>query len=170
MNRLNLYRCVRIGLLSILMLAVSFPISTQRAFAQTTQTTSDISIQMVADHNKVRMGEDVTYTVYMTNHGPDDATGVDVTFQMPDQLTMLSMTCDLGISADTPACEYNSLPAGVTLVSTMTATPNSAARTAGRRATVAAVASFEVTTEVDPDLSNNTASTKTKIIGRLPHP
>ena len=82
----------------------------------------------------------------------------------------VSMTCDLGISADTPACEYNSLPAGVTLVSTMTATPNSAARTAGRRATVTAIASFEVTTEVDPDLSNNTASTKTKIIGRLPHP
>ena len=169
MNRLNHYRCVRIGLLSVLMLAVAFPISTQRAFAQVTQSTSDISVQMVADRGKVRTGEDVTYTVSMTNHGPDDAASVAVTFELPDQLSMVSMTCDLGISADTPSCEYNSLPAGATVVTTMVATPN-AARGAGRVVTVMAVASFLTPDQVDPVTANNTALVRTKIIGRLPHP
>src|SRR5512142_2837759 len=114
MNSFQLYRFFRIGLLGALMVAAVSPISVQRVHAQGTQSTSDLSIQMAADRDKVRFGENITYTVTMTNLGPDDAVFADVRFELPDQLVLVSMTCDLGISPDTPACEYTSLPSGAT--------------------------------------------------------
>ncbi len=54
----------------------------------------------------------------------DDLWKRDVGFSLPDQLNLVSMTCDRGISPDTPFCEYSTLAAGETVVSTLVATPN----------------------------------------------
>ncbi len=126
---------------------------------------SDVSITIVANRSQVKIGQNITYTAKMTNHGPDDAFFVDTTFILPSQLTLVAMTCDLGISPDTPNCEYSSLKAGETVVSTFVATPNPAALHGKKNVRVTAKVNFETTDTVDPHLRNNVDSVRTLIIG-----
>ena len=108
----------------------------------------------------------------MTNHGPDDATSVDVGFALPAQLRLVSMSCDKGISPDTPFCEYSSLRAGETVVSILVAKVNAGARQDRESVTTTARVSFESdcafdpNCTFDPDLSNNSASVTTRLTGK----
>ena len=139
-------------------------------------STSEISLTMVASQNQIRMGQMITYKVTMTNHGPDDAIFVDAGFSLPDQLNLVSISCDKGISPDTPFCEYSSLKAGETVVSTVVATPNPSAKNRDRSVIATAIVSFEIDCNYDqnctfdPNSSNNLASIPVKIIGKLAHP
>jgi uncharacterized repeat protein (TIGR01451 family) len=174
MNKVMQYRRFIINLIGILPLILSLGTS-KVAFAAT--ATSDISLTLIADRSKVKMGQTLTYTATMTNNGPEDAFFVDVGFGLPDQLTLVSMTCDRGISPDTPFCEYSTLAAGETVVSTLVATPTEGALTQPRKLLVRANVSFEVDCSFDPanctfdpDLSNNSASLITKLTGELSQP
>lgn len=138
-----------------------------RATALAAPAGSDISVKMVANRGFVRPGQEITYTVTMKNLGPDDATFVDVGFQLPNELVMVSMQCDLGISPDTPFCEYSSLPAGSKVVSTMVATPKSGFHRRSFVTTVASI-SFEAVDSFDPNTKNNTTSVRTRLISRWP--
>jgi conserved repeat domain len=169
---MNYRRFIR-TLLGILPLILSLG-SSQVAFAAT--STSDISVTLVADQSHVKMGQMITYTATMTNLGPDDAVFVDVGFFLPDQLNLVSMTCDRGISPDTPFCEYSTLAAGETVISTLVATPTPGALTQDRKLTVTANVFFEVDCSYDPNCTfdpnstNNSVSIVTKLIAKLAHP
>ena len=132
------------------------------------QSRSDISVTLAANQR----GETITYTATMTNHGPDDATSVDVGFALPVQLRLVSMSCDKGISPDTPFCEYSSLRAGETVVSILVAKVNVGARQDRESVTTTARVSFESdcafdpNCTFDPDLSNNSASVTTRLTGK----
>jgi uncharacterized repeat protein (TIGR01451 family) len=173
MNKLSRYRRFILNTIGILPLILSAGTS-QVAFAAT--STSDISLTLVADQSKVKMGQMVTYTATMTNLGPDDAFSVDVGFSLPDQLTLVSMTCDRGISPDTPFCEYSTLTSGETVVSTLVATPTAGALAQPRKLTTTVNVFFEVDCSFDPnctsdpDLSNNSSSLITKLTGKLAQP
>jgi uncharacterized repeat protein (TIGR01451 family) len=173
MNKLSKYRRFVLNVIGIIPLILSLGTS-QVAFAAT--STSDISLTLVADQSKVKMGQLVTFTAIMTNGGPDDALLVDVGFSLPDQLTLVSMTCDRGISPDTPFCEYSTLAAGETVVSTLVATPTVGALTQPRKLTTTANVFFEVDCSFDPictfdpDLSNNSSSLITNLTGKLAQP
>jgi len=173
MNKLMNYRRFIRTLLGILPLILSLG-SSQVAFAAT--STSDISVTLVADQSHVKMGQMITYTATMTNLGPDDAVFVDVGFFLPDQLNLVSMTCDRGISPDTPFCEYSTLAAGETVISTLVATPTPGALTQDRKLTVTANVFFEVDCSYDPNCTfdpnstNNSVSIVTKLIAKLAHP
>lgn len=174
MNMLMKSRRFFINLLGIFTVIMSMG-NTQPALAAT--QTSDISVTLVADHSKVKVGQTLTYTAIMTNLGPDDADLVDVRFSLPAQLTLVEMTCDFGISPDTPFCEYTSLKAGETVISTLTATPNPDFLSRERDLTVTADILLEqdcafepINCTFDPDLSNNLASVSTRLVGRLAHP
>ena len=131
---------------------------------------SDISITIVANRSQVKVGQNITYTARMKNLGPDDASSVDTSFIWPAQLNLVSMTCDQGISADTPSCEYNILKAGETVVSTFIATPNSATLSNDKKnVRVTAKVLFETTDTVDPHLRNNADSVSTTIIKKPAH-
>ena len=134
MNTLLNYRRFIVNLIGILPLILSLGTS-QVAHAAT--ATSDISLTLVADKEHVKMGQTVTYTATMTNLGPDDAIAVDVGFSLPDMLTLVSMTCDR-VSPDTPFCEYSTLAAGETVVSTLVATPTQGSLTQPRKLIVTA--------------------------------
>jgi uncharacterized repeat protein (TIGR01451 family) len=172
MNKLVKYRRLIVNIIGILPLILSLGTS-KVAFAAT--ATSDISITLVADQSKLKMGQTITYIATMTNLGPDDAIAVDVGTLLPDQLTVVSMTCDR-VSPDGPFCEYSTLVAGETVVATLVATPTPGALTHDRKLTVTANVFFEVDCSydpnctLDPDLSNNSASVTTKLIGKLAHP
>ena len=174
MNTLTKYRRLIINVLGILPLILSLGTS-KVAFAAA--STSDISVTLVADQSKVKVGQMITYTAIMTNHGPDDASSVDVRFNLPAQLSLVEETCAFGISADTAFCEYTSIKAGETLISTVVATPNPDYITRERALTVTADILLEqdcafepIDCTSDPDLSNNLASVSTKLIGKLPLP
>ena len=139
--------------------------------------TSDISVTIVTNQNNVKEGQTITYTATMTNYGSDDANFVDVGFGLPDQLNLVSMTCDLGISPDTPFCEYSSLKSGQTVISILVAAPIPDAPHGDRHMTVSAAVSFEVDCNFDPtnctfdpDWDNNVALVSTKLSGKMAHP
>src|SRR6266487_1083952 len=161
MNKLRNYRRFLMSMIGILPLIISLG-SSKVAFAAT--STSDISVTLVADQSEIQPGQNITYTATMTNLGPDDASFVDVGFSLPDELSLVSMTCDLGISPDTPFCEYSSLKSGQTVVSIMVATPIADAPHGDRHLSVRAAISFEVNCSFDPnctfdpELGNNVAS------------
>ena len=173
MKRQNKIRQLLVRTIGILSIIISLG-NTKQVLAA--QTVSDISVTIVADQSKVKMGEDITYTVTATNLGPDDAIFVDVGFSLPDQLNLVSMACDRGISPDTPFCEYSTLTAGETVVSTLVATPTPGSLIYDRKDTVTANIFFEIDCSYDPnctfdpDLSNNSAWLITKLIGKLAHP
>jgi uncharacterized repeat protein (TIGR01451 family) len=174
MNTLRNYRRFIINIIGILPLIISLG-NAKPVFAAA--ATSDISVTLVADQSQVKMGQMITYTATMTNLGSDDALFVDVGFSLPDQLNLVSMTCDRGISPDTPFCEYSTLAAGETVVSTLVATPTPGSTVHPRKLTVTANVFFEVDCSFDPDNctfdpngSNNSASLTTKLVGKLANP
>jgi uncharacterized repeat protein (TIGR01451 family) len=172
MNRLLKYRRFIINMLGILPLILSLG-NAKPAFAAT--ATSDLSLTLVADQSKVKMGQTVTYTATMTNLGPDDAIDIAVAIFLPDQLNVVSVTCDR-VSPDGPFCEYSTLAAGETVVETLVATPTPGSLTKPKKLTVTANVvlltdcSFDPHCTFDPDLSNNSVSITTKLIGKLAHP
>ena len=174
MNRLNKFRQLLVRTIGILSIIISLG-NTKQVFAA--QSVSDISVTIAADQSNVKVGQIITYTATMTNHGSQDAIFVDVRFNLPVQLTLVSMTCDLGISPDTPFCEYSSLKAGESVVSTLFATPNPDALTREKNLLITADLLFEqdcafepINCTSDPNLSNNLDSVSTKLIGKLMHP
>ena len=138
--------------------------------AQASQTTNDIAVTMSENHTTLMPGGRVTFTVSMTNRGPDNASFVDVGFVLPAQLRLVSMKCDLGISPDSPFCEYSSLPKGATVVSKLVAAIKSGVRQHAGLVKISASASFENTGVLDPDLSNNTDSVRLRLISRAAAP
>ena len=169
MNELKKYRRFIMSMIGILPLIISLGIS-QVALAAT--VTSDISVTLVAHESRGKGGEMITYTATMTNHGPDDAFFVDVGFSLPDQLHLASMTCDRGISPDTPFCEYSSLKSGETVDSILVAKPNLGAQKGNAQLTTNANVFFEVDCSIDPNCTfdpnsdNNSASVTMKLTGK----
>jgi len=110
---------------------------------------ADLAITKTADPIDAVIGEQVTYSLEVTNNGPDDATGVTVTDDLPEQVAFVSDTCgganappwtwqigDLGVG-DTATCELTvTVVAAGEITNTSTVTGN----------------------EPDPDGSNNEAS------------
>lgn len=84
------------------------------ASAQTTPPTADMAV--VSIHSNVASaasGTVVTLTEVIRNNGPD-AVEMD-TEPLIVGGVLVKEVCDLGISADTPACEYGIVNAGVSL-------------------------------------------------------
>ena len=139
------------------------------------RATSEISVTITADRGSVAVGRDVTYRARMTNHGPNDATFVDLTFLWPKQLDEVSMACAGGISPDGPSCEYSSLKAGRTVVTVLVATPHPGGHPGDKKVKVTARASFEVDCSLDPNCTfdpngrNNAASILTKLVPKPRH-
>jgi hypothetical protein len=80
------------------------------------------------------------------------------------------MTCDLGISPDTPFCEYSSLKAGETVISTVVATPNPDTHKKHLNVTADVLfevdCSFDPNCTFDPDLRNNADSVSARLMGK----
>jgi len=167
MNKLRKHHYFIISAICILSLMISLGTS-RRALAA--QNVADLSVTVVADKNRVKIGESITYTVTATNLGPDTAILVGILHGLSDQLNFISLSCD-GISADGTFCEYAILEPGESVVSAFVATPNPNVQHNERNLLImTANIAFETTDAVDPDSGNNLASVTAKLIGRLQHP
>jgi uncharacterized repeat protein (TIGR01451 family) len=136
--------------------------SAQPAMAQ---EEADLSLKVTANRNKVKVGEEVTYTLTLTNLGPADVTSLFFSGSLPDTLNWVSFSCGAGTSYPT-FCTLDSLASGATATAIVVATP---LPYSGRQERIAeAYFSAHADYTPDPNSSNNGVHVPIKIIGKLP--
>ena len=129
-----------------------------RIAAQPVPTADLAIVSNTASAKHAKVGDEVTFRIVATNNGPE-AADFNVMWSS-DQLQLVSETCDLGISADTPACEYGTVEPGVTLTTTVVAEVLS---TGSKLATgTGCMVEFPEVIN-DPDSANNCADATVKI-------
>ncbi len=93
---------------------------------QMTAKMADIEVNKVVDKPKVNSGDVVTYTITVKNNGPDNATGIEVTDQLPSGVTYKpTYNASQGTySSATGIWSVGSLTNGTTATLTIQATVN----------------------------------------------
>lgn len=113
---------------------------------------ADLAVTQAASANPALAGMSLTYTLTVTNHGPDNATGVMFTDTLPAGVVFVSATASQGTSTQANGvltCNLGTLANGVSATITLTVNLPSAgtiSNTAGATAD-----------QPDPDPSNNGA-------------
>ncbi|HSR68949.1 MAG TPA: hypothetical protein VLU25_13510 [Acidobacteriota bacterium] len=104
----------------------SVPNNSQSETIQVSEIITDLSLSKVADADAVSLDGQVTYSITVTNQGPEDATGVTVTDDLPAQLTALSAsateggTCSIG-AGSLVTCQIGDLAQGASVLVTIVA-------------------------------------------------
>ena len=117
------------------------------------------------DQKNVKIGENITFTITVTNLGPDTATGIVFGDPLPDPLNLVSFSCDQGTPSGQSFCAVDSLPAGLSVTATLVATPITNPAKSERSFSNTAFISESET--LDPDTGNNSSSLKLHIAGKL---
>ncbi|MEM7584672.1 MAG: DUF11 domain-containing protein [Acidobacteriota bacterium] len=120
---------------------------------------ADLAISKTDSADPVTAGASLVYTLSVTNSGPSDAAGVVITETLPAGVTLVSTS---GCSEDptgVPSCSVGTVAAGDTVQATVTVSVD--ANTNGVILNQASVASATP----DPDGSDNTASESTTVEG-----
>jgi len=107
------------------------------------------------------VGGQVTFTILATNNGPDTTPSLFVTATFPG-LELVEEICDLGVSADTPSCEYSNIPPGQILTTTVIAR---IVRTGSKTAALGACASSGDPIN-DTDASNDCVTATVRVVGK----
>jgi len=129
------------------------------------QVEADLALTKMADRTQVKIGQNITFTITVTNLGPATATGIYFGDSLPDPLNFVSATCTKGPTSG-GACAVDSLAVGESATITLVATPISNPAHSERRFTnTAFIAQSDV---FDPNTSNNTASLNLHIVGKTP--
>jgi uncharacterized protein DUF11 len=151
----------RLTLLAILASAALGLTLAAAAGAQDIPTADLAIVSHTASVKHAKVGDEVTFTIIATNNGPD---AVDFSVMWSsDQLQLVSETCDLGISADTPNCEYGTVEPGVSLATMVVAR---VLDTRSKRATSTACMVEQPGFIVDPDPQNNCGDATVKVVGK----
>lgn len=135
------------------------------AIDTTVQSSADLRIAKTDSPDPVVLGNDLTYTITVTNSGPGSATGVTMTDPLPASMNFVFVASTSGScsqSSSTVNCDLGTLAPGaaarITIKVTPTVTTPSAADAISNTATVAGDAFV-----VDPKISNNSASASTRV-------
>lgn len=133
-----------------------------------TQVTADLALTKVADRKNVPIGEYVTFTITLTNHGPSAATGVVFGDPVPDPLNLVAFSCNDGVQSGGTFCAVDNVPSGGSVSATLVATPiPNPARSERRFSNTAFIAHSDAD---DPNTENNLASVELHIIGSTRKP
>lgn len=121
---------------------------------------ADLSVSVTDSPDSVKTGNQLTYSITVSNDGPNDATFVELTDVLPASVNFVSATPSQGTcgeSGGTVTCDLGTIANGSNATVDVIVTP-----------TVAEIISNTVSVEgieSDPDTSNNTAQEDTVIIG-----
>lgn len=125
---------------------------------------ADAGLSMSAAPAPVVAGSDITYTIVVTNDGPDEAPSVVVTDNLPGELTFVSCTATgTGIcegSANNRTVTFPALAAGASETIKIVATVNSASADGSTITNTVSV----WTATTDPNSANDTASSSTSVV------
>lgn len=118
---------------------------------------ADLAVAKADAPDPVTIGENVTYTITVTNNGPDTATGVTVTDPLPAGSALVSASASQGSCSGTTtvSCDLGSLANGASATVTivvMTTAVGTLSNTAAASASTA-----------DPTSANNAASAATTV-------
>jgi uncharacterized repeat protein (TIGR01451 family) len=116
----------------------------------------DVGITKTASPTTVTLGGNLTYTLTVTNNGPDSATGVSVVDTLPAGVTFVSATPSQGTATQASGvvtAAIGTLTSGQSATITIIVTPTTTNATAGTVSNTATVS----TTEFDTNTANNTA-------------
>ena len=125
------------------------------AAAPTAVPTADLSLTKTDSADPVTVGSNFTYTLTVSNAGPDRATDVVITDTLPSGVTFVSGTGGCSAVGQTVTCTRANLNSGASASFTLTVT----ATTAGEWTNTATVAADQA----DPVSGNNTATQTTRI-------
>jgi uncharacterized repeat protein (TIGR01451 family) len=125
-----------------------------------TEKPTDLSIAKSAAPNPARAGRDLTYTLTVTNNGPNPATGVTVTDQLPGGLSARSTSASQGSCSGTTTvtCSLGDLASGASATVKIVVRPSSA----GSLTNTASVTG----NQPDPNGANNSATQTTSVAAR----
>jgi hypothetical protein len=121
---------------------------------------ADLAITGSAAPDPVRQSYPLTYTLSVSNTGPDDATGVMVVDTLPEGVTFDHASAGCTEASGEVTCDVGDLVSGNMVELTIVVM----ARPSGGEITNTAVVSSDL---ADPDLTNNTATQQTMVIGNL---
>ena len=138
------------------------PIRTATDLTLTTGTvpTADLAVSVKASAGQVTLGGNVTYTVTLTNNGPNDAQAVALTDSLPSGAVVVSAMATTGsptTSGGTVTLDLDTLADQATDTLTIVATPS----TAGTFADAASVTDID---PFDPTLGNNQSSVSLTVV------
>ena len=152
----------RLALLTGLLVSAAIGLTLAATAGAQPIPTADLAIvSNTASVKHAKVGDEVTFTIIAINNGPD-AVDFNVSWSS-DQLQLVSETCDLGISPDTPACEYGTVAPGVTLTTTVAAR---VLATGSKHATGTGCMVEQPSFIVDPDPQNNCGDATVKVVGK----
>ena len=118
---------------------------------------ANLTITMGESAEPVERGKPLTYTITVTNEGPDIATGVMVTDKLPARLRVTAISSSQGNCQGEPVvCELGSLGSGTQATVTITGTPLAAPWILENRASV-------FSELPDPTGSNNSMKLSTEV-------
>lgn len=122
-----------------------------------TEKPTDLGVSKVDSSDPSRAGRDLTYTLTVTNNGPNPATGVTATDTLPSGLAARSSTASQGTCSGTTTvtCALGDLASGASATVTIVIRPTAA----GTITNTASVSG----NQPDPNSANNTATQDTAI-------
>ena len=124
---------------------------------------SDLSVGKQDSPDPVAMGSSLTYTITVTNHGPEDATAVSITDSLPAGVAFVSAGSSQGSCnqvSETVTCTIGDMAPDAVVTVTLVVTAPNVPGTIVNTATVSS-------TSEDPNLANNTAKEKTWVGGAV---
>jgi uncharacterized repeat protein (TIGR01451 family) len=98
--------------------------------ASTTATVGrryEMKVEKTASQTRVGPGQDITYTLKITNNGPNDATGVTLVDPLPANTTLVSATQGCTVTGTTVSCPVGDLANGASATREITVRPTGAA-------------------------------------------
>jgi len=130
----------------------------------TVNSQADLSISKSDSPDPVFAGNQLTYTVTVSNSGPGGAAGVTVTDTLPSGLTYVSDSAGCSLAASTLTCSLSTIAAGasksVTIVTKVP--PGYLSGIPASTATISNTASVS-TTSTDPNAGNNSVTIQTTV-------
>jgi uncharacterized repeat protein (TIGR01451 family) len=122
----------------------------------------DLSVTKTDSPDPVAVGQELTYTLTVTNNGPGDATGVMLTDSLPANVTFQSASSGCMHATGTVTCSLGDLANGAAATVEISVTPQS-------EGTITDTASVEGD-QTDPDTADNTVSEDTTVQPVTPTP
>ena len=119
---------------------------------------ADLALGMIAQPSPVILGQNLTYTISVTNNGPSSATSVFVIHQLPSSVLFRSASSSQGTcsqSGGIVSCNLGSLAPEGTATVTVVVSP-------GATGTISSTASVTAA-QPDPNQSNNSATVLTQV-------
>jgi hypothetical protein len=124
--------------------------------------TADLAVTMVGDTKTLTFGDTITFTVTVTNRGPDVATGVSVSLGGSNSYALFGGTCPDGTVSS--FCTIGTRAPGESVTLHFRAAAQNAC--CPKRRGVAVVSVFPDAETIDPVRANNEVRLETKLVGK----